>query len=146
LINLKLNLIIFFLKSNKKWKFSMYGVYLWQNNSCHRLRKKCIHTSKPRLWVEFSGEFFIVYDIDIHELNLWPFKDLKFMDEISLKNVFIAFFNNKCIIIYILKKETTTISKRRRFIDGNYIIFSIFFCLIMFHESQTWGLMAVEKL
>ncbi len=29
--------------------------------------------------------FFIVYDIDIHELNLWPFKYLNFMDEISLK-------------------------------------------------------------
>jgi len=27
--------------------------------------------------------FFMVYDIDIHELNLGPFKDLKFLDEIS---------------------------------------------------------------
>jgi len=31
------------------------------------------------------GEFFILYDIDIHELNLRPFRDLKFLDEISLK-------------------------------------------------------------
>jgi len=41
----------------------------------------------------------MVYDIDIHELNLRPFKDLKFLDEISFKNsVFFAFLNNKCII------------------------------------------------
>jgi hypothetical protein len=31
--------------------------------------------------------FFVVYDIDIHKLNLGPFRDLKFLDEISLKNV-----------------------------------------------------------
>jgi hypothetical protein len=31
--------------------------------------------------------FFMVYAIDIHELNLRPFRDLKFLDEISLKNV-----------------------------------------------------------
>jgi len=38
--------------------------------------------------VEFLGEFFlVVYDIDIHELNLGPFKDLKFLDEISYKKV-----------------------------------------------------------
>ncbi len=29
--------------------------------------------------------FFMVYDIDMHELNLGPFKDLKFLNEISLK-------------------------------------------------------------
>jgi hypothetical protein len=36
--------------------------------------------------------FFMVYDIDIDELNLQPFKDLKFLDEISLKKcVFLHF-------------------------------------------------------
>ncbi len=60
--------------------------------------------------------FFIVYDIDIHELNLRPFKNLKFLDEISFKKcVFFAFLNNKCIIKYILEKQTNTISKRRIF-------------------------------
>jgi len=34
-------------------------------------------------WVNF----FMVYDIDVHELNLGPFKNLKFLDEISLKKV-----------------------------------------------------------
>jgi hypothetical protein len=57
-----------------------------------------------------------VYDIDIHELNLGPFRDLKFLDEISLKkSVFFAFLNNKCIIIFVFTKKTTTISKRRSF-------------------------------
>jgi hypothetical protein len=61
----------------------MYGAYLWQNNMCHRVRKNCIYTSKLRLWVEFLGEFFILFDIGIHELNLGPFRNLKFLDEIS---------------------------------------------------------------
>jgi hypothetical protein len=65
----------------------------------------------------FGWIFFMVYDIDIHELNLRPFKNLKFLDEVSfLKCVFFFIFeqwmhNN----IYILKKKTTTISKMRRF-------------------------------
>jgi hypothetical protein len=29
----------------------------------------------------------MVYDIDMHELNLRPFKDLKFLDEISFKKM-----------------------------------------------------------
>ncbi len=33
--------------------------------------------------MEFIGEFFMVYNNDIHELNLRPFRDLKFFDEIS---------------------------------------------------------------
>jgi hypothetical protein len=31
--------------------------------------KNCIYISKLGLWVEFKGEFFMVYEIDIHELN-----------------------------------------------------------------------------
>jgi len=31
--------------------------------------------------------FFMVYDIDIHELNLGPLRDLIFLDEISFKKV-----------------------------------------------------------
>jgi hypothetical protein len=58
--------------------------------------------------VEFLGEFFLVYDIDIHELNLTPFKDLKFLDEISFKKcVVFSFLNNKCIITYFFKEKTT---------------------------------------
>jgi hypothetical protein len=48
----------------------------------------------------------MVYDIDIHESNLEPFRDLKFLDEISLKiYVFFVFLNNKCIIIKKLKEK-----------------------------------------
>jgi hypothetical protein len=38
-------------------------------------------------WVNF----FMVYEIDIHELNLGPFRDLKFLDEISLKKLCFLF-------------------------------------------------------
>ncbi len=58
LINLKLNLINYLQKSNKQWKNWMYGIYLWQNNTCQILKKNYIYTSKLRLWVEFLGEFF----------------------------------------------------------------------------------------
>jgi hypothetical protein len=48
----------------------------------------------------------MVYDIDINELSLGPFRDLKFLDEISvLKCVFFAFLNNKCIITSFFKKK-----------------------------------------
>jgi len=71
----------------------MYGIYLWQNNTCHKVWKNCIYISQLGLWVEFLGEMFLVYDIDIHELNLGPFKDLKFLDEISFKKcVFFCIF------------------------------------------------------
>ncbi len=63
-------------------------------------------------WVNF----FMVYDIDIHKLNLKPFKIFMFLDEISLKkSVFFAILNNKCIIISFFRKKTTTISKRKIF-------------------------------
>jgi hypothetical protein len=41
--------------NGKTW---IYGIYLWQNNTCHKVWKNCIYTSKLRLWVEFLGEFF----------------------------------------------------------------------------------------
>jgi len=44
--------------------------------------------------------FFMVYDIDIHQLNLGQFRNLKFLNEISFKNrVFLHLFNIECIII-----------------------------------------------
>jgi len=42
--------------------------------------------------MEFLGKFFIVYDIDIHQLIFSQFKILKFLDEIPFKKcVFFAF-------------------------------------------------------
>jgi hypothetical protein len=44
--------------------------------------------------------FFMVYDIDIHQLNIGNFRNLKFLDEISLKKcVFLHLFSSECIII-----------------------------------------------
>jgi hypothetical protein len=43
--------------------------------------------------------FFMVYDIDIHQLNLGKFGNLKFFDEVSFKEcVFLHLFSNECII------------------------------------------------
>jgi hypothetical protein len=50
--------------------------------------------------MEFFGEFFMMYDIDIHQLNIRQFRNLKFLDEISLKKcVFLHMSSNECIII-----------------------------------------------
>jgi hypothetical protein len=50
--------------------------------------------------MEFLGEILMVYDIDVHQLNLEQFKNLKFLDEISFKKcVFLHLFSNECIII-----------------------------------------------
>jgi hypothetical protein len=44
--------------------------------------------------------FFMVYDIDINQLNLGQFRNLKFLNEISFKNcVFLLLFNNEFITI-----------------------------------------------
>jgi hypothetical protein len=78
----------------------------------------------------------MVYDIDIHQLNLGKFKSLKFLDEIPFKKcVFLHLFNNECIIISLLGKKPLPYQRGGDFIDGHCIIFSIFFCLVMFHES-----------
>jgi hypothetical protein len=51
--------------------------------------------------MEFLGEFFLVYDIDIHQLNLGKSINLKFLDEIPFKKyVFLDFYSNECIIIF----------------------------------------------
>ncbi len=47
----------------------------------------------------------MVYDIDIHELNLGPFKDLKFSDEISIKRCVFAFWTTNALYIYKGKKN-----------------------------------------
>jgi len=45
--------------------------------------------SKLGLWVEFLlVNFFMVNDIDIHHLNLGPFKSLNFLDEFHSNKIF----------------------------------------------------------
>ncbi len=50
------------------------------------------YISKLKLWMEFCDDFFLVNDIDIHQLNLEPFKSLQIFFENPFKNVFFAFF------------------------------------------------------
>jgi hypothetical protein len=52
--------------------------------------------------------FFVVNDIDIHQLNLKPFRSLKsLVENIFKKIVFLHFLNNKCIInSYFWKKKS----------------------------------------
>jgi hypothetical protein len=45
---------------------------------------------------------FMVYDNDIHQLNLGSVKDLKFLMKFHSFSSFFAFSNNKCIIIFSL--------------------------------------------
>jgi len=72
--------------------------------------------------------FFMMYDIDIHELNLGPFKYLKFLDEISFKIcVLFAFLNNKCTIISFFKKKPLPYQKRKRFYRWAFHYFFNFF-------------------
>ncbi len=68
--------------------------------------------------------FFMVYDINIHELNLRPCRDLKFLDELSFKILLFSFLNNKCINISFLRKKPP--SHKKDFIDGkcNFFQFS----------------------
>jgi len=90
----------------------------------------------------------MVHDIDIHFLNLEKIRNLKLLDEIPLKKMcFFTFFwqwmhNN----ILLSGKKTIIYQRGGDFIDVHCIIFSIFFNLVMFHESQTWNPMVVEKL
>jgi hypothetical protein len=108
--------------------------------------KNCIHTSKLGLWVEFFGEFFCghyYWYTSIEYRAIWKFKifDWKFIKDMC----FIHFFSNKKIILCIWRKNQYQM-KEKIFIVGHCIIFSDFFCLVMFYESQTWGPMADKKL
>jgi hypothetical protein len=47
--------------------------------------------------------------------------------------------------IFFKRKKSLPYQKVGDLIDVHCIIFSIFFCLVMFHEPQTWGLMAIEN-
>jgi hypothetical protein len=65
--------------------------------------------------MEFFSEFFMVYDIDIHQLNLRQFRNIKFLNDIPFKKcVFLHLFNNECIITSFFQGKPTTTSKRRR--------------------------------
>ncbi len=54
--------------------------------------------------------------------------------------------NEWMYIKYLPFRKKKPYKKGRDFINGHYIIFSIFFCMVMFHEPQTWSPMVIEKL
>jgi hypothetical protein len=84
--------------------------------------------------MELLGEFFTMYGIDIHQLNIGNFL---IFDEIPFKKcVVLHLFSSECIISFFRKKPLPY-QRGGDFINGHCIIFSIFFCLVMFHESQT---------
>ncbi len=75
--------------------------------------------------------FFMMYNIDIHQLNLGHFRNLKFLDEISFKKcVFLYLFNNECIIISFFRKEPLPYQRGGDFINGH--------CPLFFKFSFIW--------
>jgi hypothetical protein len=78
----------------------------------------------------------MVYDIDIHELNLRPFRNLKVLDEILLKKCSFCILSNKCIIISSFQeKNHHHIKEEEIFKMGiEFLFFFLFFG--MFHEPQ----------
>jgi hypothetical protein len=62
------------------------------------------------------------------------------------KNVcFLKFWTINANNIFFQRKKSLPYQKVGDLIDVHCIIFSIFFCLVMFHDPQTWGPMAVEN-
>jgi hypothetical protein len=153
-----LYLIIFILKLlqyskifNKHWKFWMYGIYLWLNNTCHKIWKYVciyIYTWKLGLWVEFVGECFCgewYWYTSIEYMAIWKFKTFGWK---SLQWCgFFHFLNNKCtIIIKNWGKKTLPLRKWKRFYKWTLCYFFNFVCFVMCHEPQTWGMMVIEKI
>jgi hypothetical protein len=82
--------------------------------------------------------FLVIIDIDVHQLNLRPFKNLQLLVEHPFKKcVFCTFLSNKCIKNSYLWGGNLPLKKGEDFIGGHCIIFSFFFGLVMCHEPQT---------
>jgi hypothetical protein len=82
--------------------------------------------------------FWVVRDIDVHQLKLRPFRNLQFLVENSFKKcVFSHFLSNKCIINSYLWEKTITLRKKKIFYKWASYYFFIFFHLVMCYEPQT---------
>ncbi len=79
-----------------------------------------------------NGTFFVVNDIDIHQLNLGLFRILEFLVE---KICFLHLFNNKCIIMFFFGEKKYHVKEEEVLYVG-FALFLVFFYLIMFHEPQ----------
>ncbi len=96
--------------------------YIYVEINTSQSMKNCKYTSKLKLWVEFCSDFFVVNDIDIHQLNLGPFNFfLKMVENPFTKCVFWPLLSNKCMIKKIWGKFYYLQRKKGDFIDGHCI-------------------------
>jgi hypothetical protein len=71
--------------------------------------------------------FFVVNNIDIHQLNLKPFRSLKSLVENPFKKcVSLHLLSNECIINFYFWGKNHNLKKKGDFIGGHCIIFFIF--------------------
>jgi len=127
-ILLVLNLDWSFLFNKKPWRTWTYRIYMCWNNICHKTWKIHLHSKTKIVGEIFCCFFFVVNDINIHQLNFGSFRILDFLVKHPFKKIIVLhLFNNKCIIIYIFRKQITTIWKRKRFYRwALHYVFSLF--------------------
>jgi len=85
----------------------------------------------------FGWISFMVNDIDIHQLNLGPFRNFKNLHEISFNFFFFLYFcSNICVMSFCYRKKSLAYEKGGDLINEhcNFIII-IIICVIMFHQS-----------
>jgi hypothetical protein len=92
----------------------------------------------------------MVYDIDIHQLNLGQFLEIKVFGWHFIQIfVFLHLFNNECTIISVFKEKNTTISKKNRFYRWAlhyFFQFSIVWWCFMNHKHKALSLLKNYKL
>jgi hypothetical protein len=72
-------------------------------------------------------KFLVVIEIDVHQLNLRPFRSSQFAVENPFKKcVFLHFLSNNCIINFCFGEKTITLIKKRRFYSWALYCFFIF--------------------
>jgi len=64
---------------------NVWNIFVTKEFTRHKVWKNCIYTSKLGLWVTSWVKYLMVYDIDICQLSLELFQNLKSLDEISFK-------------------------------------------------------------
>jgi hypothetical protein len=81
--------------------------------------------------VEFLGECFVVNDLNIHALNIGPFRSFKLLVENPFnKCEFFAFLNNKGIINFFLGKNDYPKKEKEILQMDIALIFSGFFLVL----------------
>jgi hypothetical protein len=88
------------------------------------------YTSKLTLWVEFCSEFFVVNDIEIHQLNLRPLKSLKFLVKIHSKMCFLALVEQHMDSKLLFLGKNHYLKKKEDILQDGIIL--------IFHFSLVW--------